>query len=87
LLYVAANPEARVREIAEATRLTDRQVASLLGQLKGAGFLRVDKAGRRNRYAVNKDSSFLHPFIHDVPIGAVLPALASSIGEKAQSLQ
>ncbi len=52
LLYLHAHPDARVRDVAEALRITERATARILADLKASGHLRVAHANRRNRYEV-----------------------------------
>lgn len=52
LLYLHAHPDARVRDVAEALRITERATARILADLKTSGNLRVTHANRRNRYEV-----------------------------------
>lgn len=52
LLFLHAHPEARVRDLADALRITERATARILADLKATGSLRVTRANRRNRYEV-----------------------------------
>jgi hypothetical protein len=52
LLYLHAQPDARVRDVADALRITERATARILADLKASGHLRVTHANRRNRYEV-----------------------------------
>jgi hypothetical protein len=52
LLYLHANPDARVRDVADALHITERATARILADLKASGHLRVTHANRRNRYEV-----------------------------------
>jgi len=52
LLYLHAHPDARVRDVADALRITERATARILADLKTSGHLRVTHANRRNRYEV-----------------------------------
>lgn len=52
LLYLHAHPDVRVRDVADALRITERATARILADLKASGHLRVTHANRRNRYEV-----------------------------------
>lgn len=52
LLFLHAHPDARVRDVADALRITERATARILADLKASGHLRVTHANRRNRYEV-----------------------------------
>lgn len=52
LAYIAANPEARLRDIAAATEITERRAVQVVNDLEHAGFLKKTRAGRRNHYIV-----------------------------------
>ena len=52
LLYLHAHPDARVRDVADALRITERATARILADLKASGHLAVTHANRRNRYEV-----------------------------------
>jgi hypothetical protein len=66
LLYVAANPDATIREIAESLELTDRRVNDIVRDLSAAGLVAVHRDGRRNHYALSESASFRHPFVSDI---------------------
>ena len=52
LVYLHAHPDARVRDVADALRITERATARILADLKASGHLAVTHANRRNRYEV-----------------------------------
>ena len=52
LAYIARNPSARLRDVAESVELTERAVQRLVAELELGGFLHRVKVGRRNRYEV-----------------------------------
>jgi DNA-binding IclR family transcriptional regulator len=72
LFFIAANPECTVSEIVSAMVLTNRTVWGLVGDLRGAGMLRVKRAGRRHHYTVNLDGPFLHPTISGLSLRSIL---------------
>ncbi|HXU44385.1 MAG TPA: MarR family transcriptional regulator [Thermoanaerobaculia bacterium] len=61
LLSVAADPEARLRDLAERVGLTERAVQRIVSDLLAGGYVSVTKVGRRNRYRVNGRLALRHP--------------------------
>lgn len=74
-IYVARDPGARVRDIAEAVGITERTAHGILADLVDAGYLKREKEGRRNRYECVEDLPLRHPIEADHPVGALLQAL------------
>src|SRR4051812_14257712 len=52
LVCLAADPTARVRDLAARIGVTERAVQSAVTRLAAGGFLTVTKAGQRRRYEV-----------------------------------
>lgn len=52
LVYIGRYPEARVRDIAAALSMTERNVQILMRDLEAAGLVEVHRHGRRNHYRV-----------------------------------
>lgn len=52
LLTVAADPEARLRDIAARVGVTERATQLIVKDLTTAGYLSKERVGRRNRYTV-----------------------------------
>jgi DNA-binding MarR family transcriptional regulator len=61
LLCLARDPEARVRDVALAVGITERAVIRIVSELCEAGYLSIEKEGRRNRYQVRSDLPLRHP--------------------------
>ncbi|MDI2129016.1 helix-turn-helix transcriptional regulator [Yinghuangia seranimata] len=61
LAAVADNPYARIRDIAEDCRLTERAVSGILSDLETAGYLSRTRVGRRTAYTVSPDAPLRHP--------------------------
>ena len=68
LLYVARNPDARLRTVAEEVGITERAAHRILTQLASDGYVSVNKMGRRNHYTVIPGTRLRHPANVDVPI-------------------
>ena len=55
LACIAGNPEARLRDIADAVGITERTAAQIVGDLEQAGYLTRTRVGRRNRYRIDRE--------------------------------
>lgn len=53
LIAAAASPDARVRDLAESTELSERGVLRILADLESAGFLERVRVGRCTRYEID----------------------------------
>ena len=51
-LYVARNPDARLRTVADEIGVTERAAHRILTELSRSGYLTITKNGRRNHYRV-----------------------------------
>jgi Mn-dependent DtxR family transcriptional regulator len=61
LICVAADPEARVRDVAELVGITERAVQRILTDLETDGYLERGREGRRNHYRVQGRVPLRHP--------------------------
>ncbi len=61
LFVLAQDPLARHRDVAARVGVTERAVVRLVQDLSAAGYLRVAREGRRNRYTVDADLPLRHP--------------------------
>lgn len=61
LLCIAEEPEARMRDVAERVGITERAVQRIIDDLAEAGYLLVQREGRRNRYQVVENLPLRHP--------------------------
>jgi len=82
LFLVAVLPGCTVGEIADRLHLTQRTVWGIIGDLRRAGMLKVERQGKLHHYFVDPDGPFLHRTIRGVKLGTVLGRLA----EEARAL-
>src|SRR2546428_518822 len=61
LAYLAADPNARLRDVAEHVGITERTAAQIVNDLEEAGYLTKIRQGRRNRYEVHEELPLRHP--------------------------
>ena len=55
LLYIAHDPETRLRDLAAALDITERTAYGIVADLTEAGYVVKEKVGRRNRYRIETD--------------------------------
>ena len=72
LVHISQDPEARIRDIAQAVGITERSTQLILADLEVAGYLTITRVGRRNTYKVNSNLKFRHPSEASKPIGSLL---------------
>jgi DNA-binding MarR family transcriptional regulator len=72
LLLVARDPDARLRDLAEAAGITERAAQTIVGDLEEAGYLTRQRTGRRNHYLVHRRRPFRHPAEADHSVGELL---------------
>jgi len=61
LLCLATDPEARLRDVADAVGITERAVQHIVSDLAAAGVVERTREGRRNRYTLHPEAPLRHP--------------------------
>jgi DNA-binding Lrp family transcriptional regulator len=61
LLSVAADPRARMRDVAARVGITERAVQRVVAELAEAGYVTIRRVGRRNQYVINARQPLRHP--------------------------
>jgi len=79
LVCVAADPDARLRDIAETVGVTERTAAQLVKDLEGAGYLTKTRHGRRNRYDVHDELPLRHPQHRHHTVGELIGFLKGPV--------
>jgi predicted transcriptional regulator len=77
LAFIAANPQARLRDIAIAVGITERTAGQIVSDLERDGYLTKTRVGRRNRYEIHGDLPLRHPEHRHHTIGELIGFLAS----------
>ena len=80
LLCIARDPGVRLRDIAVSLGITERGAYGIVTDLTAAGYVVMQKDGRRNRYQIQSHLPLLEPASQEPAIGDVLAVLA---GERA----
>ena len=79
LAYVAADPEARLRDVAEHVGITERTAAQIVNDLEQAGYLTKTRVGRRNRYQIDGERKVRTPRLPMMTIGQLLALLLKAL--------
>lgn len=82
LLAVAAQPDARVVEIAEVVGITPRGALAILRDLEEAGYVQRIRVGRRTHYAVEDHRPFRHPAQATHEVGELLGLFRERAGPR-----
>ena len=61
LLVIAADPDVRLRDVAESVGITERAVQMIVADLEESGYITRQRVGRRNHYIVDAGRHFRHP--------------------------
>jgi hypothetical protein len=77
LLCIARDPDVRLREIGDQIGITERAVHRIVKELADAGYLRLERNGRRNRYTITSHLGLPDPLARDRSIGDLLSILAT----------
>lgn len=72
LLYLAREPDARLRDVAENVGITERAVQKIVRDLQEGGAISVRKQGRRNRYRINGRKPLRHELEAHRSIGSLV---------------
>jgi DNA-binding IclR family transcriptional regulator len=75
LLCIAHDPGTRLRDIATTLKITERRAYAIVTDLAEAGYVLVEKDGRRNRYQIQTHLPLREAITRERTIGEVLDAL------------
>lgn len=76
LLAIDADPDLRLRDIAERVGITERAAQRIVTELEESGYLSVRREGRRNVYRIQRSRPLRHPTEAHHRIGQLLSVLA-----------
>lgn len=77
LLFLALEPEARVRDVAVRVGITERAVQRIVAELEAGGYVERERTGRRNHYRVHSELPLRHPVEAPHTVGDLLVALGA----------
>ena len=78
ILFIAAQPDARLRDIADALGVTERNAYGIVVDLADAGYVVKEREGRRNRYHVQDHLPLRDRIGRERTIGELLDLLADT---------
>lgn len=76
LVHLAAHPDARLRDLGDALGVTERTAFGIVNDLTGAGYVKKEREGRRNRYDVQAAVPLHGDFAGGRTVGDLLDLLA-----------
>jgi DNA-binding transcriptional ArsR family regulator len=85
LLFIAHDPEARLRDVAVALGVTERTAYGIVADLTDAGYVVKEKEGRRNRYDIQTHLPLPDPITGERTIGEVLDLLVDARRQEGRS--
>jgi len=77
LVFIADNPDARLRDLAPALEVTERTAYGIVADLTAAGYVVKERDGRRNRYHIQDQLTLRDSVTRERTIGEVLDLLAA----------
>lgn len=75
LLFIAAQPDVRLRDLAVGLDVTERTAFGVVADLTRAGYVVKERDGRRNRYHIQADRPLLDPVSQERTVGELLALL------------
>ncbi len=75
LVCLERNNTDLVKDMADKIGITERAVLRILSELVAAGYVSVEKKGRRNEYTLLKNRSLRHPLEEKCKLGEMLKLL------------
>jgi len=75
LLCIARDGDVRTRDIAQMVGITERAAQRIVAELAEAGFISIERVGRRHRYAIDRESAMRHDAQAGHDIGELLDLL------------
>ncbi len=85
LAHIAGHPDDTLRKIAERIGLTERTTASIVADLRQAGYIKVTRRGRHNHYRVNTSKRLRRPAHSKARVGALIDTLRVLTEDKERS--
>ena len=78
MLFIAKQPDARLRDLASALDITERTAYAIVDDLTEAGYVVKERDGRRNRYHIQDHLPLVDSISRERTIGEVLDLLGDS---------
>ena len=87
LLCIARDEGVRTRDIAQHVGITERAAQRIVSDLEEAGFITVERVGRRNHYSINREAEMRHRAQAGHEIGDLLDLLRLDTGPAEEALR
>jgi DNA-binding IclR family transcriptional regulator len=78
MLFLADEPEARLRDLATALGVTERTAYGIVADLSGAGYVVKERDGRRNRYHIQRHLPLRDQIGRERSVGELLDLLGTT---------
>jgi DNA-binding transcriptional ArsR family regulator len=78
LLFIADDPDARLRDLAAALDVTERTAYGIVANLTEAGYVVKEKDGRRNRYHIQAHLPLRDSIGRERTVGELLQVLVEA---------
>jgi len=78
LLFIAHDPQARLRDLATSLGVTERTAYGIVADLTEAGYVVKEKDGRRNRYHIQEHLPLGDSITRERTVGEVLELFLDS---------
>jgi DNA-binding IclR family transcriptional regulator len=78
LLFIARQPDARLRDLAAALDITERTAYGIVADLTAGGYVLKTRDGRRNRYQIQHHLPMRDKVSRERTIGEVLALLGDA---------
>jgi DNA-binding IclR family transcriptional regulator len=75
ILFIAARPDARLRDLAMAVDVTERTAYGIVADLTNAGYVVKERDGRRNRYEIQEHLILRDTISRERTVGELLDLL------------
>jgi DNA-binding transcriptional ArsR family regulator len=87
MLFIASNPDARLRDLAGALEVTERTAFGIVADLTEAGYVVKERDGRRNRYQIQDHLPLRDKIGRERSIGEVLALLGDAKPRRVRQLR
>ena len=83
MLFLADQPEARLRDLASGLGVTERTAYGVVADLSEAGYLVKERDGRRNRYQIQRHLPLRDEIGRERNVGDLLDLLGTTVSPRA----
>ena len=87
MLFLAHQPDARLRDVASALDITERTAYAIVADLTEAGYVVKERDGRRNRYHIQRHVPLRDGIGRERNLGELLDLLGAGEPERKAKLR